>query len=161
MALASTWCSCAMLSLFSQGPTSAGKTYLVEYLAARTGHKCVRINNHEHTDIAEYLGSYTSSTNSPNSEDSGALEWKDGILVQALRAGSEYLYSWLSDSLNLLWTSGHWVILDELNLAPSEVLEALNRLLDANRELLISETQEIVKPAPGFLLFATQNPPGS
>lgn len=44
-----------------QGPTSAGKTYLVEYLAARTGHRCVRINNHEHTDIAEYLGSYTSA----------------------------------------------------------------------------------------------------
>jgi midasin len=45
-----------------------------------------------------------------------------GVLVQALR-------------------QGHWIILDELNLAPSEVLEALNRLLDDNRELLIPETQ--------------------
>jgi len=24
---------------------------VIEYLAARTGHKCVRINNHEHTDV--------------------------------------------------------------------------------------------------------------
>jgi midasin len=32
-----------------EGPTSAGKTTLVEYLAARCGHKVVRINNHEHT----------------------------------------------------------------------------------------------------------------
>lgn len=32
-----------------EGPTSAGKTTLVEYLAARCGHKVIRINNHEHT----------------------------------------------------------------------------------------------------------------
>lgn len=50
---------------------------------------------------------------------------------------------------------------DELNLAPSDVLEALNRLLDDNKELLIPETGEIVRPAPGFALFATQNPPGA
>ena len=49
---------------------------------------------------------------------------------------------------------------DELNLAPSDVLEALNRLLDDNKELLIPETGERVTPALGFALFATQNPPG-
>ena len=43
-----------------EGPTSAGKTTLVEYVAARCGHKVVRINNHEHTgksycmDICHY-----------------------------------------------------------------------------------------------------------
>ena len=63
-------------------------------------------------------------------------------LVQALRAG-------------------HWLILDELNVAPSEVLEALNRLLDDNRELLLPETGEVVRPHAHFMLFATQNPPGS
>jgi midasin len=50
--------------------------------------------------------------------------------------------------------------LDELNLAPSEVLEALNRLLDDNRELFVPETQEVVRPHPGFMIFGTQNPPG-
>ena len=40
---------------------------------------------------------------------------------------------------------GHWIILDELNLAPSDVLEALNRVLDENRELFIPETQTVVK----------------
>ncbi len=34
-----------------QGPTSSGKTSLVGYLAAQTGHKLIRINNHEHTDL--------------------------------------------------------------------------------------------------------------
>lgn len=55
---------------------------------------------------------------------------------------------------------GYWIILDELNLAPTDVLEALNRLLDDNRELFITETQEVVKAHPRFMLFATQNPPG-
>ncbi|KAJ0395768.1 hypothetical protein ATCC90586_008727 [Pythium insidiosum] len=117
-----------------QGPTSAGKTSLISYLAARIGQKCVRINNHEHTDIQEYLGSYVSDSN-------GKLTFKEGVLVEAVR-------------------NGWWIILDELNLAPSEVLEALNRLLDDNRELFLPETQETVKPHPKFMLFATQNPPG-
>ncbi|KAF9533063.1 hypothetical protein CPB83DRAFT_903057 [Crepidotus variabilis] len=118
-----------------EGPTSSGKTSSIEYLARRTGHQFVRINNHEHTDIQEYIGSYVSDP------FTGKLIFKDGLLVQALR-------------------HGHWIVLDELNLAPSDVLEALNRLLDDNRELVIPETQEVVRPHPHFLLFATQNPPG-
>lgn len=43
-------------------------------------------------------------------------------------------------------------------MAPSEVLEALNRLLDDNRELYIIETQTVVKAHPNFRIFATQNP---
>ncbi|GBC28203.2 uncharacterized protein OCT59_003902 [Rhizophagus irregularis] len=117
-----------------QGHTSAGKTSMIQYLAKRSGHRFVRINNHEHTDIQEYLGTYVS-----NSE--GKLEFQEGVLVEALK-------------------KGYWIVLDELNLAPTDVLEALNRLLDDNRELLIPETQEIVKPHKGFMLFATQNPPG-
>ncbi|RMD41651.1 hypothetical protein DV735_g3508, partial [Chaetothyriales sp. CBS 134920] len=117
-----------------QGPTSAGKTSMVEYLAKLSGHKFVRINNHEHTDLQEYLGNYASGPD-------GSLQFREGVLVEALR-------------------QGHWLVLDELNLASSEVLEALNRLLDDNRELLIPETQEIVRPHPNFMLFATQNPAG-
>jgi len=56
---------------------------------------------------------------------------------------------------------GYWVVLDELNLAPTDVLEALNRLLDDNRELFVPELQETIRPHPHFMLFATQNPPGA
>ncbi|KAJ7195538.1 P-loop containing nucleoside triphosphate hydrolase protein [Mycena pura] len=118
-----------------EGPTSSGKTSSVEYLAKRTGHRFVRINNHEHTDIQEYIGSYVSDS------ATGKLVFKDGLLVRALR-------------------NGDWIVLDELNLAPTDVLEALNRLLDDNRELVVPETQEVVRPHPHFMLFATQNPPG-
>ena len=117
-----------------QGPTSSGKTSMVEYLAGISGNNCVRINNHEHTDLQEYLGTYIS-------EASGQIVYREGVLVRALR-------------------EGHWIVLDELNLASSDILEALNRLLDDNRELLVPETQELVRPHENFMLFATQNPPG-
>ncbi len=117
-----------------QGPTSSGKTSMIEYLARISGNKFVRINNHEHTDLQEYLGTYVSGLD-------GHLQYQEGVLVHALR-------------------EGYWVILDELNLAPTDVLETLNRLLDDNRELWIPETQQVVRPHENFMLFATQNPPG-
>uniref|UniRef100_J3N351 Midasin n=1 Tax=Oryza brachyantha TaxID=4533 RepID=J3N351_ORYBR len=116
-----------------QGPTSSGKTSLVRFLAAKTGHEFVRINNHEHTDLQEYLGTYVTDSH-------GKLQFQEGALVKAVR-------------------EGHWIVLDELNLAPSDVLEALNRLLDDNRELFVPELQETIPAHPNFMLFATQNPP--
>lgn len=50
--------NCHVVFSAVQGPTSSGKTSLVAYLAAQTGHKFVRINNHQHTDLQEYLGSW-------------------------------------------------------------------------------------------------------
>ena len=127
---------CANISaVLLQGPTSVGKTSMIEFLAAKCGYRCTRINNHEHTDVQEYVGGYVTGND-------GQLYYKDGVLVEALRRGD-------------------WIILDELNLAPSDILEALNRLLDDNKELFIPETGECVKPAPGFFLFATQNPAGA
>lgn len=34
-----------------EGETSVGKTSLIEWLAKATGNVCVRVNNHEHTDL--------------------------------------------------------------------------------------------------------------
>lgn len=126
--------SIGKLPVLLQGPTSAGKTSLIEYVAKRSGNHCLRINNHEHTDLQEYIGTYTADVG-------GKLSFKQGVLVQAMK-------------------NGYWIILDELNLAPSDILEALNRVLDDNRELFIPETQELIRAHPNFMLFATQNPPG-
>ncbi len=96
-----------------QGETSVGKTSLITYLAGRVGQVCHRINNHEHTDLQTYLGAYTaaSATGTAETSDSASvpLVFQEGIFVQAMR-------------------KGHWIILDELNLAPTEILEALNRV---------------------------------
>ena len=94
----------------------------------------MRLNNHEHTDIAEYMGTYVSSPTG------GAISFVEGALVTAVRRG-------------------HWIVLDELNLAPSDVLEALNRLLDDNRELYIPELQQTVRQ-PGRALLCPALPCG-
>jgi hypothetical protein len=82
------------------------------------------------------------------------------------------LKNWVRGGCSKLWKQpartdlvtavrkGHWVVLVELNLAPSEVLEMLDRLLDDNRELMVPDTQEVIKPHPDFAIFATQNPTG-
>lgn len=118
------------LPVLLQGDTSTGKTSLVLALARKHERRVIRINNHEHTDAADYIGSYITA--------GSRIVFKEGALVSALR-------------------SGFWLILDELNLAPSDVLEVLNRLLDDNREIYIPETDEVVRPHPNFRLFATQN----
>ncbi|BAM40976.1 uncharacterized protein TOT_030000237 [Theileria orientalis strain Shintoku] len=117
-----------------QGPTAAGKTSLVKYLCKLTNHTCVRINNHEHTDITEYIGQHHFQ--------GGRMVFEYGTLVVAMKYG-------------------YWVILDELNLASSEILECLNRILDDNREIYISETNETIKCHEDFMIFATQNPSDS
>lgn len=126
--------SIGKLPILLQGPTSAGKTSLIDFVARKSGNRCLRINNHEHTDLQEYIGTYAADLN-------GKLSFREGVLVQAMR-------------------HGYWIILDELNLASTDILEALNRVLDDNRELYIAETQTLVKAHPNFMLFATQNPPG-
>jgi len=64
---------CRRLPVLLQGETSVGKTSLVKYLARLTGNICHRINNHEHTDIQEYIGCYTAS------EHTGRLVFCEGV----------------------------------------------------------------------------------
>ncbi|KAL6122770.1 hypothetical protein NUSPORA_00027 [Nucleospora cyclopteri] len=118
------------LPVLLQGNTSTGKTSLIKALSTIYNQKVIRINNHEGTETSDFIGRYTGN----NSE----FYFKKGPLVNAM-------------------LNGDWVILDELNLAPSDVLESLNRLLDDNNEVFIPETDEIIKPHKNFRLFATQN----
>ncbi len=94
--------------------------------------KLIRINNHKETSIEEYIGQF-----SPLAD--GRIEFRNGPFLNAI-------------------IHGYWVLLDELNLAKSEILEALNRLFDDNRELYVSELDHTFKPHPNFRVFATQNP---
>lgn len=54
-----------------QGETSVGKTSLITWLARSSGNLCVRINNHEHTDLQEYIGCYAA-------DQTGKLVFKEG-----------------------------------------------------------------------------------
>lgn len=117
--------------LLLEGPTSTGKTSVIKFLADMTGNKLVRINNHRDMDLDEYVGRYEPKEHT--------VEFVEGKLLECMR-------------------NGYWLLLDELNLARSEILEALNRVFDDNRELYIPELGEFVRPSPAFRIFATQNP---
>ncbi|POW14312.1 hypothetical protein PSTT_03132 [Puccinia striiformis] len=90
----------------------------------------IATNLHKHTDIQEYIGSYATNP------ETRCLCCKEGALVCALQQGA-------------------WVVLDELNLAPSDVAEAfIGRQLGAldpwnsrNLELEVRwQTHKIFEP---------------
>jgi midasin len=116
------------------GPTAAGKTAKVKYLANLTNNNVRRYNLSMQTDTTEFIGGYK-PTGKP-----GEYKWVDGIVVDAMK-------------------KGHWMLLDEYNLADPAIAERLNSLLEDGRELLLSEKgNEIVEAHPNFRIFATMNP---
>ena len=99
------------------------------------GHKLVRINLSEQTDIMDLLGADLPSA----SGRAGEFAWSDGPLLAALKAGD-------------------WVLLDELNLASQSVLEGLNAMLDHRGEIFIAELCRTFQAPTSFRIFGAQNP---
>lgn len=79
--------SASKYAILIQGETSTGKTSLISYLAKKSGNKLIRINNHEHTDLQEYVGSYVPS--------------EDGSLGGSSIRLSDWLHSKMSDFLDI------------------------------------------------------------
>lgn len=103
-----------------EGSPGVGKTSLVAALARASGHSLVRVNLSEQSDMMDLLGADLPAAGGA----AGEFAWADGPLLSALR-------------------SGHWVLLDELNLAPQAVLEGLNALLDHRREVYVPELDAV------------------
>lgn len=121
-----------------EGSPGVGKTSLIAALAAASGHELVRINLSEQTDIADLLGSDLPVASS-DGDSSSQFAWCDGVFLRALKAG-------------------HWVLLDELNLATQAVLEGLNACLDHRATVYIPEIDKYFQCPPSFRVFAAQNP---
>lgn len=69
----------------------------------------------------------------------GQFSWRDGPLLQALK-------------------QGHWILLDELNLASQSVLEGLNACLDHRGEIFIPELGKTFHVKQNTKFFGCQNP---
>ena len=136
-----------------EGPPGVGKTALVEQVAKVTGRKLVRVNLSEQTDMMDLLGSeypITSASSlldrdtadiSADEDDQDEIQfrWGDGVLLSAIK-------------------EGHWLLIDEMNLAQQSILEGLNAILDHRRTVYIPELNREFQCHPDFFVFACQNP---
>ena len=118
-----------------EGSPGVGKTSLITALAKIAGYHLCRINLSDQTDLIDLFGSDLPVENGAP----GEFAWKDAEFLQALQ-------------------QGHWVLLDEMNLAPQAVLEGLNAVLDHRGMVYIPELGRSFTRHPSFRVFAAQNP---
>eukprot|EP00882_Tetradesmus_deserticola_P023628 GHRQ01025724.1.p1 GENE.GHRQ01025724.1~~GHRQ01025724.1.p1 ORF type:complete len:228 (+),score=124.71 GHRQ01025724.1:779-1462(+) len=93
--------------LLLEGPPGIGKTAVVQQVAALLGFSCERINFSANTTLEQLLGSFIPQVVAGQR----VFAWQDGVLVRAV-------------------LQGKWLLLDEINLAPPEVLAAVAPLFD-------------------------------
>jgi midasin len=118
-----------------EGSPGVGKTTLISALANISGHHLCRINLSDQTDLMDLFGSDLPVEGGKP----GEFAWKDAEFLRALQ-------------------EGHWVLLDEMNLAPQAVLEGLNAVLDHRGTVFIPELGRTFTRHPSFRIFAAQNP---
>jgi cobaltochelatase CobS len=117
------------------GHTGAGKTSLIEQVAARSQHGVLRANMNGQTTIGDFVGFWTVK--------GGETLWVDGVLPTAMREGL-------------------WLVVDEIDFAEPSILAVLTAVLEPHGRLLLKEKgNELVAPHPSFRLFATANAVGA
>ncbi len=121
----------AQLPVLLKGPTGAGKSRLVEYMAAKLGRPLVTVACHDDTSAVDLMGRYLLR--------GGNTEWVDGPVTRAAREGA-ILY------------------LDEIAEARSDVIVVIHPLADHRRQVFVERRNEVVDAAPGFMLVVSYNP---
>ena len=113
------------------GPPASGKTALINETARQLdryeGMLVLHLN--QQTDARALVGSYVSDAKP------GTFLWQPGVLTTAL-------------------TEGRWILIEDIDQAPNEVLSLLLPVIE-DRRLIISSRQETVSAHKDFRLFAT------
>lgn len=169
-----------------EGVTAASKTTAVIWLARLLGQRVIRLNLNGQTDTGELIGRYVPAREGDDWELAslaalgahlqpvtrdilrGAaarpLTWGERVVVS--RAESIHSNKWRFQEgiIPRALRQGHWVLLDEMNLAEPQILERLNPVLEDPPGLMLSEGDQTVWGRnglpihPDFRLFATLNP---
>ena len=118
-----------------EGPPGAGKTAAVAAISSMLGHKFERINLSASSTKEELFGSILPSYVNRRR----VFQWRSGPVLSAIEKGD-------------------WILFDELNLAPSELLEALTPLLQREEEYYIHPHTGDPLSLKHLQIFATMNP---
>lgn len=114
------------------GDTGTGKTTIIKDIADGRKQTVLRFSITGETTVDEFVGKYVL--------EAGETKWQDGILLYAMKAG-------------------HWLVVDEVNVALPEILFVLHSLLDDDKQVLVTQHDgEIIKPHAEFRFFGTMNP---
>lgn len=130
--------------LLLQGPAGVGKTATISEAAHQSGNtkQLIRFNLSTQTAIEDLIGKV--------------------MLVP--ENGSIEKLKFIPYSFTIAFRDGHWLLLDELNLAPDNVLQALESALDTGTLILpdiaVGEDfpSRVIPMHSNFRVFATQNP---
>ena len=156
-----------------EGPTSAGKTAAVRYLAWKTQAPYRRINLSDATEVADLIGRYVGGELRYSSSALQAMSATDlrllcdhykvaaeprnasiAALVQAQQKSR-----WVDGPVVTALKRGEVLLLDEINLAPASVIERINSLLDDDGNLVLTEHKgEVIAPNKNFRVVSTCNP---
>lgn len=116
-------------SILLEGPPSSGKSTLIQSYRVKDGKKCIRIHLDDQMDAKSLLGGYV-CTSRP-----GEFSWSPGPVVRAMQ-------------------NGCWLVLENLNLASTEVITLIQSLSKTNK-IHIASRGQVIKAQHGFRLIAT------
>ena len=168
--LAKNWAAGIPVKL--EGATGVGKTAVIRHLAHVTNSEYVRVNLSYFTEVEDLLGRHVGGTHEHTAEklaqktdaqlcrlartyDLPLSEGREALIVRILNTQGQI--RWVDGPVVKAMQRGAVLLLDEINLARPEVIEALNGLFDRNQLISQSGVQNVVAH-PNFRLFATQNP---
>lgn len=117
--------------VFVTGQSGNGKTMSIEQACAKLKRKFVCVSMTPETDEGDLLGNYVLIN--------GQMEWRDGPVTIAARAGAV-------------------LCIDEIDYGANN-LSCLQRVFEG-KEFLLKKKNELITPAAGFTVFATANTKG-
>lgn len=126
-------------NILISGPTGGGKTATVMQIGAVINQPVYRHQMKGETRAAEFLGEKTVEIDETTGQNH--VVFKYGILAKAMKRG---------------W----WLLIDEIDMAPPEVLTVLQGVLeggDRKRLQLVENEGEVIEAHPGFRIIATAN----